>query len=287
MFLATTAARATIARIRQTQARCYSMAIARSVAPSLIDALSMSSEKPPISYEAAHQQHSDYIDTLREFVPTLLLPFLPDHPDCCFVEDTVVAIGNIAVVTQPGHSSRRGEVDSVRRVCLELGMDVLDMRINSPTATCDGGDVMFTGQHLFVGLSERTNEDGVKMLAQSFCGVEVVAVFMPNDCPALHLKSIVSQLDEETILAPEGPLGDAILKQLGSRYQAVRLPNMLACNVVSINGAVLAQDGGCLSSREILEESCLRKGINIKWVNAAEMAKCDGALTCCSVLLNI
>jgi dimethylargininase len=263
------------------------MAISRSVAPSFVDALSMSPEKPAICYDVAKQQHDCYIQTLRQSVPTLLLPFLPDHPDCCFVEDTMVAVGNTAVMTQPGHASRRGEVNSIRRVCLELGMDIVDMNNKSPMATCDGGDVMYTGQHLFVGISGRTNIEGAKVLSETFRDVDVSVVMMPKGGGALHLKSIVSQLDEETLLVPVGSIGDAILNQIGSAYQVVRLPSMLACNVVAVNGVVLAQDGGCSTSREILEKTCLAKAITLKWLNAAELAKCDGALTCCSVLLNI
>jgi dimethylargininase len=272
---------------RQQHARWYTMAICRSVAPSLVDALSMSPEKLDICYDVANQQHDHYIQTLRKSVPTLLLPFLPDHPDCCFVEDTMVAVGNTAVMTQPGHASRRGEVNSIRRVCLELGMDIVDMSDKSPMATCDGGDVMYTGQHLFVGISERTNMEGVKVLSESFRGVGVIVVMMPKGKGALHLKSVVSQLDEETLLVPVGPIGDAIINQLGNAYQVVRLPSMLACNVVAVNGVVLAQDGGCSTSREILEKTCSAKAIILKWLNVAELAKCDGALTCCSVLLNI
>lgn len=35
-----------------------------------------------------------------------------------------------------------------------------------PEATLDGGDVLYTGKHLFVGLSHRTNEKGAEVLVK-------------------------------------------------------------------------------------------------------------------------
>lgn len=43
-----------------------------------------------------------------------VLPTLESHPDCPFVEDTVVYARGVAVTLRQGHESRRGEVDSVR-----------------------------------------------------------------------------------------------------------------------------------------------------------------------------
>lgn len=35
-----------------------------------------------------------------------------------------------------------------------------------PEATLDGGDVLYTGEHLFVGLSRRTNQRGAEVLRE-------------------------------------------------------------------------------------------------------------------------
>ena len=43
-----------------------------------------------------------------------VLPPQESHPDCPFVEDTVVYARGIAVTLRLGHESRRGEVDAVR-----------------------------------------------------------------------------------------------------------------------------------------------------------------------------
>ena len=268
--------------------RGYAFAVARDIPSSFVNALTKySKDEDPVDFNKARKQHDKYLYALRKFVPTLCLPALDEYPDSIFVEDTVVSIGNRAVITNPGHESRRGEVDTIKEFLLRLGLSVIDMRNENSVANCDGGDVLYTKRHLFVGLSERTNVEGAEILSNTFEGVDNVVV--PFDkSNALHLKSVVTHLDENTLIAPEGEVGDQILEAMKSQdlgYDAIRLPNMLACNVVSVNGAILAQDGGCQDSRERLKVAAAKRNLSIEFVNSSEIAKVDGALTCCSVLL--
>ena len=271
-----------------THRRRYSFAIARDVPNSFVQALTKySTDDNPVDIELARKQHDNYLDKLRNHIPTLTLPALDDHPDSIFVEDTVVAIGNRAVITNPGHPSRRGEVDTIKDILIRLGVSVTDMRDKNENAICDGGDVLYTSRHLFVGLSERTNEEAAIILSNTFDSVETIVV--PFDkSNALHLKSIITHMDKNTLIAPEGQLGDQVLEAMNSSqlgYDVIRLPNMLACNVVAVNGGILAQDGGCTESRERLLAAAAERNLSIDFVNSSEIAKVDGALTCCSVLL--
>ena len=45
-------------------------------------------------------------------------------------------------------------------------------------ALLDGGDVLFTGREIFVGLSSRTNKEGVESLAKAFPKYPVTSVDM-------------------------------------------------------------------------------------------------------------
>ena len=268
---------------------CFEHAIAEHFPGPIEDATGIAPECHVVCMERAHQQHSNYVAALRHIIPVLTLPALEDHPDCCFVEDAVVAINNQAVITRMGHLSRRGEADSVKIVLEQLGMDVVDMRDGPLTATCDGGDVLFTGRHLFVGLSNRTNMEGAKILAEAFGNVETIVVppTVQGD-KVLHLKSAVTHIDECTLVAPTGSAGDQILvdmqaEQLG--YKAIRLPDTLACNLVSCNGRLLVQDSTCPVSRENLERAANERKMEMIYVDSSELAKKDAALTCCSVLL--
>lgn len=268
--------------------RYHAFAVSRDIPSSFVNALTKySKDENPVDFNKAQKQHEKYLSALRKFVPTFCLPALDEYPDSIFVEDTVVSIGNRAVITNPGHVSRRGEVDTIKEFLIRLGLTVIDMRNENSDAICDGGDVLYTKRHLFVGLSERTNVEGAKILSNSIESVETIVV--PFDKGnALHLKSVVTHLDENTLIAPEGDVGDQVLEAMKSQdlgYDTIRLPNMLACNVVSVNGAILAQDGGCQESRERLKVAAAERDLSIEFVNSSEIAKVDGALTCCSVLL--
>lgn len=213
----------------------------------------------------------------------------------------MVAIGSAAVIMHLGSASRRGEVDSVKVVLQQLGMKyVYDMRENDDDnldgALCDGGDLMYTGRHLFVGMSERTNIRGYQYVREAFARhgimvddiISVPSIVMGKE--VLHLKSAVTHIDEYTLLAPEGRAGDDVLRAMKSvelGYHAVRLPNMLSCNAVVVNGHVLAQDSPCIESKKRIEVACRERNLGLTFVDTSELAKKDAALTCCSVLLSL
>ena len=99
----------------------------------------------------------------------------------------------------------------------------------------------------------------------------------------------MTHLDKYTLLAPEGPLGDKLLLSMQSaerKYTAIRLPDILSCNAVTVNGHVLAQDSSCQISKDRIEKACDDRGLGLTFVDTSELAKKDAALTCCSVLLS-
>ena len=307
----------------------HNFAIAREIPNSFINALSAhhannandavdttNNTSPPqdeggVSLAISRQQHDNYLHTLRQHIPTICLPGLENHPDSVFVEDAVVAIGNTACLMQPGHVSRRGEVDSMETILEQLGMvhNLHDMRSstdnnNNNHTECigDGGDVLYTGRHLFVGISHRTNESGFQFLKNAFAHefannhdsnssiIAVPPVVQGKD--VLHLKSAVTHLDEYTLLAPEGPVGDSVLFAMKAKergYDAIRLPDILSCNAVVVNGHVIAQDNAnkCEVSKERIAIACQERGLGLSFVDTSELAKKDAALTCCSVLLSL
>ncbi|MGK3742746.1 MAG: dimethylargininase [Bacillariaceae sp.] len=296
-------------RLKNVNIRMYSLAIAREVPKSLSNAVTISnSSNKNINYDRAKSEHDNYLKVIRKYIPVLCLPPLDDLPDSMFVEDTVVAIGNKAVITNPGHISRRNEVDTIRQILQnQLGMNVTDMRDENQnnkeyttgiaTAYCDGGDVLYTGRHLFVGVSgERTNYEAISIL-QNGLDIEIIPIPFKQRVGALHLKSIITHIDEHTLLVPDNDIGDYVIQTMmnesHSKYDIIRLPNhaILSCNVVSINGEVLiaqlSNHEEDYQTRNILQEVANERNLKLEFVSLNEAAKCDGALTCCSVLLDL
>src|SRR5262249_57107560 len=118
------------------------LALVRAVPNSFARALARRAPDPPIDVDRARAQHAAYVAALREIgLGIVTVPADDACPDCCFVEDTVVVAGGVALLTRPGAPSRRGEVDAVARA--------LDGRIElartDPPATVDGGDCLRLG----------------------------------------------------------------------------------------------------------------------------------------------
>jgi dimethylargininase len=242
-----------------------------------------------------------------------------DYPDSAFVEDTAIVIGEFALVTRLGHPSRRGECDTIHNTLKQLGMHVLNMNhyynstdwiygsrgtisgsssIPGELAIVDGGDVLYTGRHIFVGLSNRTNMEGATFIKQFFSSYDVIvvppiqidpAIKLPHTKP-LHLKSAVTHIDEATLLAPIGPYGDELLAAMNVEefgYKVYRIPDLLSCNAITCNGQVIVQDTICEKSHEILYNAVMNSDQDLIRVDTSELAKKDAALTCCSILLEI
>ena len=272
----------------------HNFAITRRVPNSFVNSLSKyydsSDGTNAISIPVARSQHEDYVAVLRSEVPTLELPAVEEHPDCVFVEDTVVAVQKRAVITFPGHVSRQGEVVAIRLILEQLGMEVWDMHSKCKSAICDGGDVLYTGRHMFVGLSDRTNQKGADVLSEAFSDQFPVIPVPLNSEDALHLKSIVTHVDDSTLLAPIGPVGDAVVQDMDVKslgYSVLRLPDIRACNVVALKGTIVASSSSCKASQQILLEAAEERNLRVRFVETTEVEKSDGACTCCSVLLSL
>lgn len=70
--------------------------------------------------------------------------------------------------------------------------------IVSAEAKLDGGDVLFTGREILVGLSVRTNERGVKAIQEAFPGFTVTPIQVSGP---LHLKTLLTLVGPDTLCA--------------------------------------------------------------------------------------
>ena len=89
-------------------------AITRAVSPSLADCELTFLARQKIDVAKAIEQHRGYEECLSRLdVRLVRLPAEPDLPDSVFVEDTAIVLDELAVITRPGATSRRTEMESV------------------------------------------------------------------------------------------------------------------------------------------------------------------------------
>jgi dimethylargininase len=206
----------------------------------------------------------------------LRLPAEPAFPDAVFVEDAAVVLDEVAVITRPGAESRRGETESLAyalRPFRTLGV------IEAP-AILDGGDVLRVGRSVFVGLSRRTNRDGYQALAALLepLGYEMRPPVEVRGC--LHLKSAATQVAQDVLLV--NPAWADVRDFAGYELVHVDPGEPFAANVLSVNGIVVAA-----AAYPRTRDRLLDRGVPVVTLDASELAKAEGALTCCSLLFRV
>lgn len=248
-------------------------AITRQVSPRLAEC-EVSGERAPIDAALAARQHAAYQALLAELGASVIsLPCLEDYPDCCFVEDPAVALDEVAVIGRMGVASRRGETESLAR---ELARHRKLLYLEEP-AMLEGGDVMRAEKTLYVGLSRRTNVEGIRQLARLLepYGYWITPVEVRG---CLHLKTACCYLGGNTILVNRNWVDmDAFggLKAIGVPEEEPR-----AANVLRISGT-LVMPSAFPRTRQRLEAA----GYRVRTSDVSEFLKADAGVTCLSLLL--
>ena len=249
------------------------IAVPRPVPPSLANCELTHLERVPIDVSRATRQHDEYERVLRSLgCDVRRLPGLPEHPDSVFIEDTAVVLDECAIVTRPGAESRRGEVAGVEAALRPLRR----LHHIEPPGTLDGGDVLRVGRRLYVGISTRSNDDGARQLADALTshGYTVKRVRLDG---CLHLKSAVSALPDGTLLLNPAWV-DATSFDGG--FHCIHPGEPEASNVLVVGDTVITPHHAH-RTREMLATA----GYTTVAVDASELAKAEGGLTCCSLIV--
>jgi dimethylargininase len=252
------------------------IALTRAVSPALAACELTHLAREPIDVARAEAQHADYERALEGLGCTVQrVAAAPSHPDAVFIEDTAIVLDELAVITRPGAASRRAETVAVAEALAAWRPLVT---IEAP-GTLDGGDVLRVGRTIFVGRSGRSNDDGIAQLraCTSHHGYRVVPV---NVTGCLHLKSAVTALDDDTLLLNEAWVAPESFAPL--QWVRVDDDEPMAANVLRVGTRLLAAEA-FPRTVDILRE----RGYDVITVPADELAKAEGAVTCCSLLVNV
>src|SRR5688572_3823754 len=249
-------------------------AITREVSPRFVECEITHIERTPIDLEIARLQHQGYVDTLKSLrCEVIQLPAEADLPDSVFVEDTAVILPEVAVITRPGADSRRPETESIIPA-LERYRELLFIR---EPGTVDGGDVLVLDKDIFVGMSTRTNQSAVDQMNALLgkYGYHAQGVEL-RDC--LHLKSAATRVDAGTLLV--NPNWVDAQHFAGFDLIDVHPSEPFAANCLPVNGEIIFP-AEFPKTRAKLEA----RGYKVRTVQVDELAKAEGAVTCCSLII--
>lgn len=145
------------------------------------------------------------------------------------------------------------------------------VRIEAP-ATLDGGDVLVLDDRIYVGLSARSNEAALDQLRR-LTGREVIAV---NVHGALHLKTAITRVSRDTLLVNRDWLD--LSPFAGWNLIDVDPAEPFGANAVLVGEAVIYPVAFPRTRARLAD-------LNVYEVHADELAKAEGGVTCCSLLM--
>ncbi|MCE1252709.1 MAG: arginine deiminase-related protein [Anaerolineae bacterium] len=253
----------------------FSKAISRTPGTNFADGLTTSELGTP-DYALTLKQHQAYLAGLKQCgLEVTLLEADLNHPDSTFVEDVAVLTPNSAILTNPGADSRKGEVAAMQPV-LEKFYSKFH-RITAP-GTLDGGDICEAGSHFFIGISERTNEEGGRQLAAFLAEEGYTSSFVSilGVSGILHLKSGIAYIGENTLVLIRSLADRPEFK--GYKIVLVDETEAYAANCVRINDYVIMPTG-----YPKLQAELTRLGFKPLPLDMSEYQKMDGGLSCLSL----
>jgi dimethylargininase len=248
-------------------------ALTRDVSPAMDSCELTYLTRKKIDIAKAIEQHICYRQALFNLgVRVIELPAEAALPDSVFVEDPVLVLDELAVIARTGAESRRNEAEMIATALAPF------RRLEYITApgTLEGGDVMRIERDLFVGLSPRSNQDGVAQLARIVepFGYDVHAVGLRH---CLHLKTACSYLGEETILLNRAWVDSAPLTRW--KLLDVAEGERWAANALRVRDTVLFP-----ASFPKTQELLTSAGFQVQPLELSELQKAEGSVTCMSVI---
>jgi len=232
---------------------------------------------PPqtIDLGKARAQHRAYEELLRKLGARVIsLPEEPYLPDSMFVEDPAIILDELAVICSLGTETRRKEAPSLA-AALEKYRKLAFVKL---PGLLEGGDVLRVGKRIFVGLTLRTNAEGIRQLAVivSQFGYDLTTVPVSG---CLHLKSAVTYLGRNTVLGNRAWFQSSRLA--GFDWVDVDPAEPHAGNSLAIGDTVVFP-----ASFPLTRQRIEAKGFHVTPIEIGELQKAESGLTCSSLLFD-
>lgn len=182
-------------------------------------------------------------------------------------------LDEVAVITQARSGFSQTGAESIIQT---LSPHRALIQVTAP-ATVDGGDVLVLAKNIYIGISTRSNAAAIHQLQELLAvyGYKVTGVEM-HDC--LHLKTALTKVDDNTVLINPNWVDTSHFKDLN--WIEVDPSEPFAANCLPVNGRIIPTSFP--KTRAKLEAH----GCKICAVTVDELAKAEGAVTCCSLIIS-
>ena len=206
--------------------------------------------------------------------------------DAVYAHDASLPTDHGLILMNPGKRSRLAEAQAHAKFAARLGIPILG-EVRAPGNSEAGDMVWFDSRTLLVGCGYRTNQAGISQLRELLTpkGVEVLSVplpYGPGPAACLHLMSLMSMLDEQTLLVDLPWLAVETVEYLrsrGLRLIEIDYPerDSLACNVLSLGGKRVV----ALSENVATNQKLRDAGFDVRTFSGSELCiNGSGGPTC-------
>lgn len=260
---------------KKGELKMFKNVIVRRPSKSLLNGITSAPELGKPDYELALKQHDNYIEALKSCgVEVTVLQADERYPDSCFVEDVAVLTKKCAIITNPGAETRKGEEKEMIDVLKRFYTDDRIEYVKAP-GTIEGGDVMMVGNHFYVGLSERTNEEGAKQFISALEKYGLTGSVVPLK-EVLHLKTGLAYLENNNLLVAGEFLDSPVFKKFNKIV--IDESESYSANCIWVNDKVIVP-AGYEKTKKAVEDA----GYEVIVVDTSEYRKLDGGLSCLSL----
>ncbi len=248
-------------------------AITRAVSPSLVNCELSFISRQSIDLQIARAQHHAYERLLEKLGARVIsLPAELNLPDSMFVEDPAIVLDELAVIFPLGTESRRPEADSLAQAISKFRK--LE-HITLP-GTIEGGDVLRIGRKLYVGVTKRSNTEGIRQLATILAPHKYEVISVPvTGC--LHLKSALTFLGRNILLANRAWFDPTPFS--GHEWIDVDPTEPHAANALSLSNTIIFP-ASFPRTRARIEAA----GYHVTPLDISELQKAESGLTCSSLI---
>lgn len=250
----------------------FTNVIVKAPGKSYLSGLTTSDLGKPI-YETLLEQHKAYVEALDKCgVAITSQPASEEFPDSTFVEDAAVLTPEFAVITNPGAASRNGEILEIESVL--QGFYNKFYRIQAP-GFLDGGDVLQAEDCFYIGISERTNEEGARQLKEILEREGFEATIIPLK-DFFHLKTGIAYLGDNRMVVA----GEFVDHSAFDSYEKIVIgkEDEYSANCIRVNDYVIIPEGYEETKRKLNEA-----GYETIELEMSEFQKHDGGLSCLSL----
>lgn len=201
------------------------------------------------------------------------VPELAGHPNSVFTRDVALCAPAGYVKLRMGLPSRRGEEEWMAQALESLGEPCAG-EITAP-GTVEGGDVILAGEVAFVGLSARTNRQGVRQISHILGRMGYEVRIAPLSPSTLHIGGMMSAVGPDRILY----IPDIFPQDYFRGFRTIEVPQLgpSSGNVICLGkDEVIANAAENAETTRILEDA----GVKVQGVDLSEFRKGAGGPSC-------